>query len=576
VYNLSSNAKTINKILLILSREEKKSLLLNIFLSIGYSAVEAIALGSMVFFIKIASDISVITENRSYIFIKEYANEINPIFFLKILAGILIVYYLIRGLINLFYSYRIAKFSETVYASLSLRLLNTYLKTNYENFTKRGPVYINKVLITDAYNFTHVISACLIFLSEIFLISIIIAILAFTNLTATISIVLFLSITGIISKKLISKKISKYGVVRDSSQTKYYEFINTIFRNYKYFKVTPVGRYFLNEYTNNLGRYANASTSAVSLSIAPRVILEFLGFTTIVSLFLIVLQANDGSLKESIPIVSMFALGLIRMLPSVNRILTSYNQITFHKNTINTIFTEIKLNPELISNQNIEWKTLKFKNIEVVSLGGTLLISNGTFEINRGEKIGIIGDSGSGKTTLVDVILGIHQISKGEIFCDDKIISNNLSTIIRSKASYIPQSVHLFKGSIKENIAMGNQINENKMTDVLSKVDLEKLSLESDIYESQIKDSGIGVSGGQAQRIGIARAIYSNAEILIFDEPTSAIDEFSSIKIIQEIFETENKKTILLITHQDKLLDQCDTVYKICNNTIKKINKKNK
>jgi ABC-type transport system involved in cytochrome bd biosynthesis fused ATPase/permease subunit len=118
---------------------------------------------------------------------------------------------------------------------------------------------------------------------------------------------------------------------------------------------------------------------------------------------------------------------------------------------------------------------------------------------------------------------------------------------------------------------MGNVINENKMTEVISKVNLQHLLMDRDMYADQIIDSGMSVSGGQAQRIGIARALYANAEILIFDEPTSSIDESSSIKIIQAVFEFEKDKTILLITHQNKLLDQCDTIYRISNNKLEKI-----
>ena len=564
-----TKSSTIKKLSLILSREEKKSLFINVLLSIGVSAVEAFALSSLVIFIGIASNIDGIGESKLYLICLKYINDISPISFLKLMAVLLIAYYLIRAFVNLFYAYRMAKFSEDVYANLSLRLFEIYLKTNYINFMTRGPVFINKVLVSDAYNFTHIISASLIFLSEFFLLVVVIGLLASTNLFATISILFFISLSGYFVKQIITKRIGGYGVIRDSSQSQYYEFISTIFRNFKYFKVTPVGHEFLAQYSDNLRKYTGANMFAVTLSQVPRVSLEFLGFTTIIILFIITLLSNDGSLKDSVPIISMFALGLTRLLPSVNRIVTSYNQIIFHRNTLNTIYSEVQVEPERVCDHKIiEWNKLKFTNIQIASVSGKVLISNANFEIKKGQKIGIIGDSGSGKTTLIDVILGIHPISLGSIYCDEIAIDMKALAAFRSKANYIPQSVHLFKGTIEANIAMGNSINKDKISDAIARVNLTDLVSERSMGNFQIGESGIGVSGGQAQRIGIARALYVNADILIFDEPTSSLDEQSSIDIVQTIFEISEEKTIILVTHQPEILSRCDVIYKIQNNML--------
>ena len=199
------------------------------------------------------------------------------------------------------------------------------------------------------------------------------------------------------------------------------------------------------------------------------------------------------------------------------------------------------------------------------------ILQNISLEIRQGQKIGFIGKSGAGKSTLIDLILGLIKPTKGKILIDDSNLDYNLKGW-QKQIGYVPQDIYLLDDTIRNNIAFGLNTNDINQEAILKCIELSRLkdyvsSLEKK-ENTVIGNRGIRVSGGQKQRIGIARALYHNPRILILDEATSSLDTINERKIMEEIYNTAENITLIIITHRHKSVSNCDKVYLLDNGKI--------
>ena len=194
-------------------------------------------------------------------------------------------------------------------------------------------------------------------------------------------------------------------------------------------------------------------------------------------------------------------------------------------------------------------------------------------DINKGDFIGIVGTSGSGKSTLINLISGLLEPSEGQITVDGIDIQEDISNWQR-QIGYVPQQSYLFNSTIKENIAFGieeSDIDENLMINAIKTAEIEEYvnGLKNGLRTS-IGEDGIVMSGGQRQRLTIARAIYHNPSVIIFDEATNALDEKTEREILSTIYSIKSA-TVILISHNHEILENCDHVYSLSSGELKKI-----
>ena len=235
-----------------------------------------------------------------------------------------------------------------------------------------------------------------------------------------------------------------------------------------------------------------------------------------------------------------------------------------------------KIENEIINKDKIiNYKNeIQFQDISFKYNNSNFLFENINFKIKFGEKVGIFGKSGTGKTSLVNIICGFLKPSKGKILIDGELLKDENYFSWQKKISLVEQNVYLFNDSIRNNIILNyadmKEDNDLKINEIIEKAQLtELINKLPDGLETIVNQNSTNISGGERQRIGIARAFYRNSTIIILDEPTSSLDEENSLKIMEILNNTENQ-TMIIISHDQEVLRICNTNYLLKNKQINK------
>jgi ATP-binding cassette subfamily B protein len=355
-------------------------------------------------------------------------------------------------------------------------------------------------------------------------------------------------------------------------QTKFYEIINRLFGDFKQAKLQDKDRLKAtkNKFSIAVDEYAKANATNSFLNTFPRLLIETTGFSLIVLLLIFLLYLNQSNVSYILPTLSLFVLALYRLLPSANRIVNGYNAIMYYHKSIDIISDELETAQEDFTDDTIEFN----KKIELVNVDFSYkeksVLDGLSLTINKGKKIAFVGESGSGKSTLVDLIIGLYQPSHGNIFIDNVLLDESNLQNWRSQIGYIPQQVYLFDGTIAENVCFGRKTDQSLLEKVLKQANIFDFLQTKKGVETLVGEGGIQLSGGQKQRIAIARALYGQPEILVLDEATSALDSETERKIMDEIYQISQNKTLIIIAHRLGTIKGCDEVYTIKNGVASK------
>jgi ATP-binding cassette subfamily B protein/ATP-binding cassette subfamily C protein len=300
----------------------------------------------------------------------------------------------------------------------------------------------------------------------------------------------------------------------------------------------------------------------------PKGILESVGFSLLVGVVVFIIWSYQDT-SRVIPIISMYALALYRILPSVHRMLLNISNIAYLQKTLESVDESLRLPMEHEGTSPLEFQnSISIENICFRYITGGEIIENISFKINKGEKIAITGESGSGKSTLVDIIIGIHKPVSGTIHIDDVALTDENIRSWRKRIGYIPQSIYLFDGTVAENVSFGSESDERKIIKALQRANIWDFLSQKEGLHTRVGDGGIQLSGGQQQRIGIARALYDDPEILVLDEATSALDTETEEKIMEEIYNVSENKTLIVIAHRLSTVERCDRKIRLENGKI--------
>ena len=310
-----------------------------------------------------------------------------------------------------------------------------------------------------------------------------------------------------------------------------------------------------------------------SIAGSPRFLLEAIGII-LISVLAYFLTTKGTPKYEIISLLGTLALAAQRLLPSMQNVYSSWAAIKSNIASLDKVIKILSSSKNIsvnnYSNKRIVFKNeIKFENVSFRYSKDTPLILNSiNLTIKKGEKVGIVGETGCGKSTFLDIMMGLLEPTKGKIYVDNICITgeseNNLTDSWRNLIAHVPQDIYLSDTTVFNNIAFGienNKINFDKVRLSAKKAKIANfIESKPQGFTSIVGERGISLSGGQIQRIGIARALYKDAEILIMDEATSALDNKTEEKIISEISSLSENLTILMVAHRLTSLNNCDRI----------------
>ena len=336
-----------------------------------------------------------------------------------------------------------------------------------------------------------------------------------------------------------------------------------------------------NFFAGSFGKYsernAKLTTNYTVLNNMPRLLIETFSICGILA-YLAVCIVRSQDLTELMPQISAFAVAAMRLMPSINRINTHLTNIAFYEPSVNYVyenvdFTSYKLKGRYEKADTVTGEPIRLEK-EIRMEGITYqypesdkpVLVDAEMTVPVGKSVGVMGPSGAGKTTAVDILLGLLKVKSGKILCDGRDIFENYPSWL-SHIGYIPQTIYLTDDSIRENIAFGvakDEIDDNRVWEVLEEAQMKDFvkKMPQEIWTT-IGERGLRLCGGQRQRLGIARALYHNPEILVFDEATSALDTDTESAIMEAIDSFHGRKTLIIIAHRLRTIENCDIIYKV-------------
>ena len=465
---------------------------------------------------------------------------------------------------------------------ISRDLLKVYLNRSYEFYLNASTADILRTVYADSTGIFNLLLQCMQLMTELMIALFLGAYLLVIDPVMTMVVGGLLIGMTLLSMKFIKPRIGRIGEESRQQQSKMYKTIIQTINSAKDVKVYAKEDAFLEFYKKYGRRYYTLSRDNQVLSAVPRLAIEAISISGVLAYMAVMLKMGH-SVNSMVPQLSAFAVAAVRLLPSASRINTYLANIAYYKPTLDYVYDHVEL-PEHVDEKAAEFKAVlntrkmpfndclkvnhifyKYPNTE------KYIFEDASMVVPAGKSIGIMGPSGAGKTTVVDIILGLLQLEGGSITCDGRKIEEDYPAWL-ANIGYIPQTINMMDDSIRANIAFGvdtEDINDERIWQVLEEAQLADFvrSLPEGV-ETVIGERGVRISGGQRQRIGIARALYHNPEILVLDEATSALDNDTEAAIMEAIEHFHGKKTMLIIAHRLKTIENCDIIYKVENGKI--------
>tara|TARA_B110000027_G_scaffold28964_1_gene31785 strand:+ start:605 stop:2359 length:1755 start_codon:yes stop_codon:yes gene_type:complete len=564
--------KKIFRISSLLNNKEQKQVLRLLVKIIFMAIIDTIGVASIFPFFTVLTKPEIIKTNEylNYLFINlKFTNESNFLIFLGILLLVILISSMSYKSITVYFQLKVEQLIEF---SVCERLLKKYLMQPYTWFLNKNTSELGNNLITEVNHVVRgVLAPSISIIAQGLLAILMIIVIFYTDTTIALIALSTLSISYGLLYLSLRGYVYNLGITRlDSSQIKH-KMINEVFYGIKDVKVNRLEGFYHNLFSNAAEKYALSNAKTQILMQLPRFLIESIFFGGIIFVSLVYVQ-DPENLFEILPSLAVIAFAGYKLLPALQLIYANFIALTSVIPSLDLIYHEIdnlsKIKKSKIENRNIEIeKEITIQNLSYTyPFSKTKVIKRINMKILAKQTVGIIGKSGSGKTTIIDLILGLLKPSEGKIYVDNFLIDENNIESWQSNIGYVPQQTFLIDDTISSNIAFGikkEKIDFNQVEKVSKIANLDSFILKEldKGYSTIIGERGIRLSGGQRQRIGIARALYSNPNLLILDEATNALDKNTEKVILNALKKLKNKITIIIISHHLSTLRDTDKIF---------------
>lgn len=494
---------------------------------------------------------------------------------------LLIVLYVFKNAYLLFLTYVQNTFVTRNRNRMISRVMREFLNRPYEDYLGADIPTVFRLTDSDIPNAFQLILVMIQMITEIVVaVSLCVVLVVSSPLMCLFIVVIFLGLTLIITKQL-KPRLNRIGHRNQTIQSRIAKWRIQSIYGLKDVKVLHREEFFVRNYYESGVIGANVARNYAVLNNLPRLLIETI-FMVAMFLFILIYMTRGGDVTVLVPQLTVFAMAAIRMLPGISRINTYLSEIAYAQPCLDYLYDNLNENMKkdvngsvtgIISGKQPELPRLELQDKIVLDHityaypnTDKNIFTDAHMEVKKGQSVGIMGPSGAGKSTIVDILLGLLHVQSGQITCDGMNIFDNYPAWL-AKIGYIPQSIYLIDESIRDNIAFGidaDRIDDKRIWEVLEEAQLKEFVEElPEGLDTTIGDRGVRISGGQRQRLGIARALYHNPEILVFDEATSALDSDTEKAVMDAINSFHGRKTMVIIAHRLNTIAKCDVIYKV-------------
>lgn len=572
--------RIINKFRVILSKQQKLRIAVIIMMMMVGAFLETLGVGLILPLVSVITTPDIIESNEIIKSMCELFGLHSRRTFMILMIVILIFVYIFKN-VFLFLEYYIqSRFIYNNRFAVQREMLEKYLRKPYEYFLYAESGVIMRTINEDITLTFSLLSSLFGFFTEA-----VVCVALMATIIITDPYMAFLSggvlgIALLAIEKIVRPAFKRAGLKKQKSSAEAFKWLLQSINGIKEIKVAEKEDYFLKQFFKYGKRKIDSEKVNTVLASVPRLAIEAVSMSAILGVLAILLYSGR-EMESMLPQLTAFAFAAVRLMPSVNRMSTALNSVAYQEPALDKVIQILNEEGEPASLQKKEKKhifsiTLKNK-IELRDITycypntETAVITHASMEIPVGKSVGIVGASGSGKTTTVDIILGLLAPQTGKVLADGEDVSKDYHSWL-SHISYIPQMIFMLDDTIRANVAFGDlegEISEAQVWKALEEAQLADFVRElPEGLDTRIGERGVRLSGGQRQRIGIARALYTDPELLIFDEATSALDNETEAAVMESVNSLHGKKTLLIIAHRLGTIEGCDMVYRVENGKI--------
>ena len=565
-----------------LREKRKKQILFFLILIIFSSLVEMLSIASVVPFVQSITDPNYIGQNFFFKEIIAIETKQDLIITTSLLFALLSI---LNALVRCLLVYFTAKLSNAITAELSVKIFEAKLYEPYSSFINQSSsIVISAVTnkVSTIYSFLN--STINIISSTVILISLILALL-WVNIVATVVSLTFFGILYIAITVFSKKTIRRNGQIINNEQNKIVLSLQNGLGSIRDIILDKAQNFYIDAFSKSNFKKAQRQAIGDVIAFSPRYIFEGMTITLVVLIiFFYQTDSEEGfnNLLTIFPTLAALALGSQRIIPLINSMhinLVTIRQSTFIVSEIISILNIIVKNKtkKAYEKKNISFKkSILFKNVFFsYNQSKKYILEDINLEIKKGSRVGIVGKTGEGKSTLLDLLMGLLEPTSGYIYVDETKLSQETIDNWQSKVSHVPQKIFLSDDSYLANIAFGKSIeniNIEKVILAAKKAQLNDHIIKTEHgYNEKVGERGVKLSGGQIQRVGLARALYKNSEIIIFDEATNSLDNYTENLIMDEVYRLDSNLTVIIVAHRLNTLQKCDVILEIKDKKINQI-----
>jgi ATP-binding cassette, subfamily B, bacterial PglK len=569
----------LQQFLVLVTPGERRRLALLLVGMILMGVIEALGVSSILPFIAVLANPEMISTNVYLAGLYAFGKFDGVQSFLIFLAALALALIVVANAFALFINWCIIRIANSLGHALSMRMIQGYLAQPYAFFFSR---HSTNLALNTADHVIGVINGVL--LPALQLLSKLAVAICLALLVIAVDPVVagtFAAVFGavyLLIFRLIRRRLAVLGEQNLAGNRTKFRSASSLFQGIKDLKVLGREAYYLDIFERSSREAARSQALQGIITLVPRYVVETIaiGGMLAVAIYLLV---KEGDLGRALPVLAVYALAAYRLAPVLQSIFASLTQIRFNLPSVELLAGEAASLEQAVGAAAPQpalpfWRQIELRNVGFRYPGTDADVLRGvTLSVPRNATVGIVGATGAGKTTLVDILLGLIVPQEGMLCVDGTLIDQSNARAWRSRIGYVPQSIYLSEESVAANIAFGitpEKIDQGRVAAaalIANIHDFVATELPQG-YATSIGERGVRLSGGQRQRLGIARALYSDPEVLILDEATSSLDTMTEDAVIDAIRKLSHRKTIIAIAHRMTTLQNCDVIYLLANGQI--------